>query len=210
MPCDGARPTLADAQSFGQTGSLRGIRASGEITGRMSLPRAACDPTTAPTLDLCCNAPSQERTFLERLLGRVSHNRQDGGRAPPVAARRVHQASTWSPMQPATRRTARIFGALMDVTDTRLGRGAPARKADLAHVDASHNTGECDRLDCPRGHQPLAAIVTNGEATLRWLANEMPTSLRRAGAGERVIRVASASAVIKRLRDLARKSNRKW
>ena len=100
-------------------------------------------------------------------------------------------------------------GALMDVTNTRLAQEALQRaQAELAHVTRVTTLGELTASIAHEVNQPLAAIVTNGEATLRWLANEMPNLAEARGAVERIIRDSHrASAVIKRLRELARKSN---
>jgi signal transduction histidine kinase len=57
-------------------------------------------------------------------------------------------------------------------------------------------------------NQPLAAIVTNAEAGLRWLAAEAPKVEEARRAVERIIRDAHrASAVIRRTRDLSKKSD---
>ncbi len=56
-------------------------------------------------------------------------------------------------------------------------------------------------------NQPLAAIVTNGNACLRWLARKRPNLQEARQAVERIIRNGNrASKVIKRIRDLAKKA----
>ena len=97
----------------------------------------------------------------------------------------------------------------MDVTDTRLAQEALERaQAELAHVTRVTTLGELTASIAHEVNQPLAAIVTNGEATLRWLADESPNLAEARGAVERIIRDSHrASEVIKRLRELARKSD---
>src|SRR5262249_11361930 len=57
-------------------------------------------------------------------------------------------------------------------------------------------------------NQPLAAIVTSGEATLRWLARDPPSLTEAREALGRIIRDSNrASEVVKRLRALAKKSD---
>ena len=204
---------LADAQSLSQTGSFSWDVASGEISWSDEAYRIfACDPTTAPTLDLVLQRTHPEdRAFLERLLERVSHNRQDW----EVEHRLVLPDGSIKHIDVVAHATGHAsdrleyVGALMEVTDTRLAQEALQRaQAELTHVTRVTTLGELTASIAHEVNQPLAAIVTNGEATLRWLANEMPNLAEARSAVERVIRDSHrASAVIKRLRELARKSN---
>jgi signal transduction histidine kinase len=59
-------------------------------------------------------------------------------------------------------------------------------------------------------NQPLAAIVTNGQACLRWLGRDVPDLDEARGAVTRIIADADrASEVIRRIRALGRKSDTK-
>ena len=81
-------------------------------------------------------------------------------------------------------------------------------QAELAHVTRVTTLGELTASIAHEVNQPLAAIVTNGEATLRWLASESPNLAEARGAVERIISDwHRASEVIKRLREMARKSD---
>ena len=97
----------------------------------------------------------------------------------------------------------------MDVTDTKLAQEALERvQAELAHVTRVTTLGELTASIAHEVNQPLAAIVTNGEATLRWLAGESPNLAEARSAVERIISDSHrASEVIKRLREMARKSD---
>ena len=204
---------LADAQSLSQTGSFAWDVASGEISWSEEAYRIfACDRTMAPTLDLVLQRTHPEdRTFLERLLERVRHNRQDW----KVEHRLLLPDGSIKHIDVVAHATGHAsnrleyVGALMDVTDTRLAQEALQRaQAELAHVTRVTTLGELTASIAHEVNQPLAAIVTNGEATLRWLANEVPNLAEARGAVERVIRDSHrASAVIKRVRELARKSS---
>jgi C4-dicarboxylate-specific signal transduction histidine kinase len=56
-------------------------------------------------------------------------------------------------------------------------------------------------------NQPLAAIVTNGQACLRWLGRGVPDLDEARGAVKRIVSDADrASEVIRRIRELARKT----
>jgi signal transduction histidine kinase len=57
-------------------------------------------------------------------------------------------------------------------------------------------------------NQPLAAIVSNGEAVLRWLGREIPDlGEARAAAGQVIKSAHRASDVIKRIRDFSKKAD---
>src|SRR4029079_15001507 len=58
-----------------------------------------------------------------------------------------------------------------------------------------------------KGHQPLAAIVTHGEASLRWLKRDAPMIDEALQAIGRIISDANrARDVIRRIRELAKKT----
>ena len=68
-----------------------------------------------------------------------------------------------------------FIGALMDVTAARQAREALHKaQAELAHVTRVTTLGELTASIAHEVNQPLAAIVTNGEACLRWLDRELP------------------------------------
>ena len=66
-------------------------------------------------------------------------------------------------------------GALMDVTETKLAQEALARStAELAHVTRITMLGELAASIAHEVTQPIAAIVTCGDAALRWLNRPSP------------------------------------
>jgi PAS domain S-box-containing protein len=204
---------LADAQSLSQTGSFAWDVASGEIRWSDEAYRIfECDQATAPTLDLLLQRTHpDDRSFLQRLLERVGRNRQNW----EVEHRLLLPDGSIKHIDVVAHATGdapdrlEYVGALMDVTDTRLAQEALQRaQAELAHVTRVTTLGELTASIAHEVNQPLAAIVTNGEATLRWLANESPNLAEARGAVERIISDSHrASEVIKRLRELARKSD---
>ena len=57
-------------------------------------------------------------------------------------------------------------------------------------------------------NQPLAAVVTNGEACLRWLARDVPDLGQARSSVEHMIKNGQrASEVVRRLRALSRKAD---
>lgn len=80
-------------------------------------------------------------------------------------------------------------------------------RAQLAHITRVTVLGELTASIAHELNQPLAAIVINGNAALRWLAGQ-PANLDEAGkAAERIVRDANrASALIARLRALTKRA----
>ncbi|WP_234709128.1 ATP-binding protein [Rhizobium rhizogenes] len=101
-----------------------------------------------------------------------------------------------------------VLISIMDVTDRREAEnGLHAAQAELAHVTRVATLGELTASIAHEVNQPLAAVVTNGEAGLRWLKRaepdlgEVEASMRRMIADAR-----RASDVIRHLRALSSKT----
>jgi signal transduction histidine kinase len=88
-----------------------------------------------------------------------------------------------------------------------------AARAQLAHISRMTTLGELTTLIAHEINQPLAAIVTNGNACLRWLQRKPPNLPEAKQAVERVVESGErASNVIVRIRDFAKRSHhqREW
>jgi K+-sensing histidine kinase KdpD len=80
-------------------------------------------------------------------------------------------------------------------------------QAELAHVGRVMTLGELMASIAHEVNQPLAAVITNGQAGLRWLALETPRLDEARTAVERIVRDGNrASEVIQRIRALAKKT----
>ena len=80
-------------------------------------------------------------------------------------------------------------------------------QAELAHVSRLMTLGELTASIAHEVNQPLAAVVTNAQACLRWLALETPRPDEARAAVERIVRDSNrASDVIQRIRALAKKT----
>jgi C4-dicarboxylate-specific signal transduction histidine kinase len=101
-----------------------------------------------------------------------------------------------------------IVGALIDVSEARQAQEAlHAAQTALAHAARVATLGEMSASIAHEVNQPLAGIVTNGEAGLRWLDRKQPELGEVRSAMERMIRDGKrASQVVERLRALARKA----
>jgi two-component system sensor kinase FixL len=101
------------------------------------------------------------------------------------------------------------LGALMNVSAAHEAAEALHRvQVQLEHVTRVTTLGELAASIAHEVNQPLAAVAANGEACLRWLNRREPDLVE---AREAVIRILGdterAGEVIKRVRDLSRKSD---
>jgi len=98
---------------------------------------------------------------------------------------------------------------LRQANETLSERGEALQKAqtELAHVTRVMALGELTASIAHEVNQPLAAIVTNGNATLRWLGGATPNLSEARQAVERIIKDSyRASEVISRIRTLVKKA----
>ena len=80
-------------------------------------------------------------------------------------------------------------------------------QTELAHVTRVMTLGELTASIAHEINQPLAAIVTNGNAGLRWLRASRPNVAEVGSAIERIIKDSyRASAIISRIRSLVKKT----
>jgi len=98
---------------------------------------------------------------------------------------------------------------LREANETLRERGETLQKVqtELAHVTRVMTVGELTASIAHEVNQPLAAIVTNGNACLRWLGGVKPNFLEARQAVERIIKDSyRASEVISRIRTLVKKA----
>ncbi|WP_322054017.1 AAA family ATPase [Paraburkholderia bannensis] len=109
-------------------------------------------------------------------------------------------------------RTVEYVGALADMTEIHQAQNALLRaQAELTHVTRVSTLGELTASLAHDLKQPLMAIITHGEAGMRWLNRAVPSIDEARNNLARIVSDADrASEVINRLRALARKerSNR--
>jgi len=98
-----------------------------------------------------------------------------------------------------------IVGALTDITQARKSQEAlHATQTALAHASRVATLGEISATIAHEVNQPLAAIITNGESSLRWLARSEPDLDRVRDLAKRVVADARrASEIISRVRAMA-------
>jgi PAS domain S-box-containing protein len=109
---------------------------------------------------------------------------------------------------PASGTTSAFFSAvIVDITERkRAEEELHRREAELAHVSRVTTMGELAASIAHEVNQPLAGIATNANASLRWLAGELPNLHEAREAIRRIIRDGSrANDVISRMRALFKK-----
>jgi C4-dicarboxylate-specific signal transduction histidine kinase len=164
-----------------------------------------------PTFDLLLRRVHPDDRFtLETELDRV----RNGGRAIDHEVRWLTSNGSMKHLHIRAHRTtfdpdqAEVVVAVMDVSETRKAQETlQATQAALAHAARVATLGEMSASIAHEVNQPLAGIVTNGEAGLRWLSRKEPALGEVRGAMERMISDAKrTSEVVQRLRALARKA----
>jgi PAS domain S-box-containing protein len=102
----------------------------------------------------------------------------------------------------------RFMGAVMDVTEFKEAEER-LRKAQTELADMARQTemGELASLIAHEVTQPLAAIVTNADSCLLWLAKDQPNIAKATKAAERIVKNGHhAAEVIRSIRAQARKA----
>jgi PAS domain S-box-containing protein len=136
-----------------------------------------------------------------RWQGEIIHTRRDGSE--------VWVASRWAVQRDERGRPLATMETNSDITEQKRAEDALHNaRSQLEHVTRVSTLGELTASIAHEVNQPLAAIVTNGEAGLRWLQRDQPNLEEVRAAVERMIgNGRRASDVIARLRALASKSN---
>ncbi len=106
----------------------------------------------------------------------------------------------------------RVFFSVIDVTDRSLAEEALRQaKDELAHVTRLSTLGELAASLAHEVSQPLAAVVTNGEACLRWLNRPDPDLPEARACASGVIAAGQrAGDVVRRLRAMVRRDALEW
>jgi PAS domain S-box-containing protein len=120
---------------------------------------------------------------------------------------RCYLAVTHSPLRPDSERVEAALVIIRDLTEHMLASEA-LREAqmELARVTRVTTLGELTASIAHEVNQPLATVVTFGDACLRWLDREVPRIDKARSAVEQMIGSARhASDVIERIRALSKK-----
>jgi PAS domain S-box-containing protein len=135
-----------------------------------------------------------------RWEGDLFHAKRDGIR--------VTVSSRWSLQRDERGRPVATMETNNDITERNRAQNALRRaEAELAHINRVMTLGELTASIAHEVNQPLAGIVTNGAACLRWLGREPPELDEARSAVESMISDGMrASDVVQRLRALSKKT----
>jgi two-component system, LuxR family, sensor kinase FixL len=143
---------------------------------------------------------SAELLRVGRWEGELVHTKRDGSR--------LTLSSRWSLQRDQRGRPVATMETNNDITERNHAQEALRRtQAELAHVNRVMTLGELTASIAHEVNQPLAGIVTNGAACLRWLDRKPPELAEARSAVQSMIDDGMrASDVIKRIRALSKKT----
>ena len=112
------------------------------------------------------------------------------------------------PLRDDEGRVTRWYGLLIDIDDRKnVEEALRSSQNRLARATQTATVGELAASIAHEINQPLAAVVTNGNACLRWLAAEPPNLAKAREAAERIVRDGKeAGEVVRRIRALFRRA----
>jgi len=101
-------------------------------------------------------------------------------------------------------RVIRWYGLLIDIDDQKkVEEALRGNEMRLSRATRTATVGEFARSIAHEINQPLAAVVTNGHACLRWLTNQPPDLDKAYEAAQRIVRDGKeAGEVVRRIRAL--------
>jgi signal transduction histidine kinase len=224
---------LDHAQQLSRTGSFARDIATGDLVWSKEIYRMlGIDPSVQPSLDLVmAHIPPEEREFVRKsMIPKSGFRFSEKDHAPandelgrPVqGAQRLDVEHRWvmpdgsiKQLHIRARRVSygageeEMVGAVMDVTEARQAQEALAEaQAQLAHANRVATLGALAASIAHDVNQPLAAIVANCEANLRWLDRPAPQlDMVREGLEQTIADAERASSVVNRIRALARKDS---
>jgi C4-dicarboxylate-specific signal transduction histidine kinase len=205
---------LAEAQRLSQVGSFDWRVSTGDLLWSDETFRIfQFDRTTKPTMELVLQRVHQEDAALVRqTIERASQDGEDFEHEyrlvmPDSSVKHVHMVAHALGNEGGS---FEFVGAVMDVTAAKQAeeREDVLRQAqvDLAHVNRVTTMGELTASLTHEVNQPIAAIVTNAGACLRWLAGDTPNLEEARAAATRIVKDGTRAAeIISRVRLLFKK-----
>jgi PAS domain S-box-containing protein len=203
---------LAKAQRLSRTGSFGWNVSSGQLFWSEETFRIlGNDRATKPTVQLVLQRIHPDDIALVRqLIERASHDGKDWDLEhrllmPDGSVKHLHVVAHASRDESGN---LEFMGAVMDVTAAkRAEEELHQARADLAHVTRVTTLGELTASIAHEVNQPIAAVITNADAGLRWLARQPPDLEEARQALGRIINGGKrASEVIDRIRALVKKA----
>ncbi|CAN7192797.1 PAS domain S-box protein [Paraburkholderia sp. SIMBA_054] len=202
---------LSDAQRLSRTGSIATRLPEGAMWWSDEVYRIfEYSPDYTPGIELVLARTHPDDLALVReayesaLSGAPYIDNEHRLQMPDGRIKYVHYVAHLAVPQSAS---IEYVGALMDVTERQLAQDALDRStAELAHVTRVTMLGELAASIAHEVTQPLAAIVTAGDAATRWLNRAKPDLGEVGQSISQMVRDAKrASDVIRQIRSMAQK-----
>jgi PAS domain S-box-containing protein len=210
---------LAEAQKLSHTGSFGWDVSGGKIYWSQETFRIfEYDPGTEPVLELILKRTHPEdRAPVRQLIDRVSFERKDFDFEHRLLMPNGFVKYLRVVGRPSIGESGsfEFVGAVTDITERKLAEEELRQKevslreaqTELAHVSRVTTMGELAASIAHEVSQPLAGIVTNANAGLRWLAGESPNLNEAREALRRIIRDANRTGdVVTQMRALFKKA----
>jgi PAS domain S-box-containing protein len=203
---------LGQAQRLSQTGSLWWKVSTGELIWSDEAFRIlGYDQTARPSVDLVFQRVHPEdlrlvqETFSRSAREGTGMDFEHRFLMPNGSVKHVHAVLEPINLDPDHRE---FVGTVMDITERKQAQEAVSKaQAELAHATRVMTVGELTASISHEINQPLAGMVTNANASLRWLAGETPNLAEARDAIRRIVRDGNrASDVIARVRALFKKT----
>jgi PAS domain S-box-containing protein len=203
---------LAEAQRLSLTGSFGWDISSGEIFWSEELFRIlGYEQTTKPSLELIIQRIHPvDVVRAQQKIDRASRSGEDWEiehqlLMPDGSIKSVHVIAR--AMRDESGKVE-FVGAIMDVSATKRAEQELRRaQAELAHISRVTTLGELTASIAHEVNQPIAGVVTNAAAALRWLAAEPPNLEEVREALSRIVKDGERTGeVIHRIRALIKKA----
>jgi PAS domain S-box-containing protein len=203
---------LAEAQRLSQTGSFGWDVSSGEIFwSKESFRIFGYDKAPSVTIDMVLQrVHPEDRALVQRTIDRASSDGKDFDYEyrvlmPDSSVKHVHIVAH-AVRDPGDQ--LQFIGAVMDVTAAKqAGEELHKTQTALAHVTRLTTLGELTASIAHEVNQPLAAVVTNAEACLRWLDRGTPDLDEARRSVKSIIKEGNRAAeVIRHVRALTNKA----
>jgi PAS domain S-box-containing protein len=205
--------SLGDAQQISHTGSWRWQIATGEVSLSEELRRMlAVDPAIPlpSAAAFIATIHADDRRAFEETVERAVQARMrfEHEYRLVLADDSIKRLHIFGRPDVSGSGELEYTGVVMDVTERRRAEEALRdTQAELTRAARLTTMGELVASLSHELRQPLAAIVMNGSATLRWLSREPPDLEEARDAATRIVREGQrADEVIRGLRALAKKS----
>ena len=202
---------LVEGERLSHTGSWALNISSGEVFWSQEIYRIfGLDSGTALNTDLLTQFHHPEDRLFKQTIDTAIREGRDFKMdsrivLPDGSVKHVHTVG--HPVFNESGELTEFIGVVMDTTERKRSEEALREaQAELARVARATTMGELTASIAHEVNQPLAAVVTNANACLRWLAAETPDLVEARAAAQRIVRDGNrASDVIARIRGFLKK-----